>query len=213
VSKSGLSRRSAAARILMSIAAGALCLASPAHAQFLSDSYKFLDAVKKKDGQKVEDMVSEPGSTIINTHDVTTGETALIIVTQRRDLTWLVYLLQKGADANAHDSRGVTPLQLAVNLGWFDGVLQLVAHGADVDYANDAGETPLINAVHRKDIDMIRLLLKAGADPDKADSSGRTARDYAKLGGSDSQLLAEIDKNAKPKEQRARSGAVYGPTL
>ena len=194
----------------MPLLAGAMLVASPAQAQF-SQGYQFLEAVKKKDGTKVEDALSEPGSTIVNTRDVTTGETALHIVTQRRDITWLTYLLAKGANVNMRDARGVTALQLASNLGWLDGVELLVAQKARIDDANDAGETPLIFAVHRRDIPMMRVLLKAGADPERKDNSGRSARDYATLDGRSGPLIAEIESSAKPRSQR--SGSTYGPTF
>ncbi len=185
--------------------------AAPAAAQF-SDSYKFLDAVKKKDGQAVTDALSEPGTTIINTRDITTGETALHLVTGRRDLTWMSFLIGKGANVNMRDAKGVTPLVLACNLGFIEGVELLVNNGARVDEANNAGETPLISAVHSRNIAMMRVLLKAGADPDRADNSGRTARDYALLDGKGSNLISEIETNAKPKGQRGGAKS-YGPAL
>lgn len=210
--KGSRSRGRAFARILLPLLAGALWATSPAQAQF-SQGYKFLDAVRKKDGYKVEEALNEPGSTIINARDVTSGETALHIVTARRDLTWMSYLIQKGANVNARDGKGVTPLQLATNLGYLEGVELLVAKKADLDESNDAGETPLISAVHRHDIAMMRVLLKGGADPDRADNSGRSARDYAKLEGRNSPLLSEIETHAKPKSERAGAKAVYGPTM
>lgn len=195
--------------ILAPLLAGAVLMASPARAQF-SAGYKFLEAVKKKEGDKVEAALNEPGSTIVNTRDVTSGETALHIVTERRDLTWMSYLLAKGANVNARDVRGVTPLQLASHLGFVEGIELLVANKARVDDPNDAGETPLISAVHRRDTAMMRILLKAGADPDRKDNSGRSSRDYAT---GDNRLTSEIDASAKPKSQRAGSGKVYGPSF
>lgn len=199
-------------RMVLAIAAGMALLATPAHAQF-SDGYKFLEAVKKRDGDKVNSMLSEPGSTLVNTRDITNGQTGLHIVTQRRDLAWMAFLIVKGGNINARDSRGVTPLVLAANLGFIEGVELLVDYKARVDEANDAGETPLISAVHNRNIALMRILLKAGADPDRADNSGRSARDYAMLGGSGSNLVAEIEANAKPKEARKPAGRTYGPSL
>jgi ankyrin repeat protein len=196
----------------MPLLAGVALLASPAQAQF-SAGYQFLDAVKKKEGEKVENALNQPGSTIVNTRDVSTGETALHLVTQRRDITWLTFLLAKGANPNMRDARGTTPLQLASNLGWLDGVELLVGQKARVDDANDAGETPLIFAVHRRDIAMMRTLLKAGADPDRKDNSGRSARDYAVLAGPSGPMVAEIESSTKPKSQRAGNGPSYGPTF
>lgn len=201
---------SAIVRILVPLLAGAMCWAVPAQAQF-SAGFKFLEAVRKREGQKVEEALNEPGTTIVNTRDVTTGQTALHIVTARRDLTWMNFLLARGANVNVRDARGVTPLVLACNLGFVDGVQLLVDRKARLDEPNDAGETPLISAVHRRDLAMMRILLKAGADPDRADNSGRSARDYAKLGGG-TQLLSEIEGNARPRSQRS-GGATYGPTF
>lgn len=210
VSKSTGSRLAFPAKLALTAAAGMMLFASPAHAQF-SDSFKFLEAVKKKEGQKVEDAIGEPGSTVINARDVTSGETALHIVTARRDLTWLRYLIGKGANVNIADGRGITPLQLAINLGWLDGVQYLVANKANLDTSNDSGETPLITAVHRRDKAMMQVLLTGGADPDRADNSGRSARDYAAL-DSNSQLLSTIETYAKEKDQRSGQ-AVYGPVF
>lgn len=198
--------------ILVLLLAGTAFTASPAQAQF-SQGFKFLEAVRKKDGAKVEEAINEPGSTIVNTRDVTSGQTALHLVTQRRDLTWMSYLIGKGANVNVRDGRGVTSLQLATSLGFIEGMELLVDAKARVDEPNDSGETPLISAVHRRNVAMMRILLKAGADPDRKDNSGRSARDYATIEGRGSTLLAEIESNAKPAAQRAGSGKVYGPSF
>ncbi len=199
-------------RAMAGLLAAALIAPMPAAAQF-SRSYKFLEAVRKKKGEEVQDALSEPGSQIVNTRDITSGETALLIVTARRDLTWMSFLIAQGANVNLADARGTTPLQLAVSLGFPEGVELLVAKNARIDAPNASGETPLISAVHRRDTGMMRMLLKAGADPDRADNSGRSARDYALLGGRSSALVSEIENNAKPGGQRATGQRSYGPTL
>ena len=192
---------------------GALLLwTGPAQAQF-SESYKFLEAVRKKDGNAVNDTLSEPGTTIINTRDLTSGQTALHIVTARRDLTWMSFLISKGANVNARDAKGVTPLVQATNLGFVEGVDLLITNKARVDESNNAGETPLITAVHNRSIPLIRALLKAGANPDRADNSGRSARDYALLEGRTGPLVNEIDNNAKSKDAHGQHRPSYGPTL
>ena len=202
-------RKNAFLKSAFAAAAAALCIATPAWADF-SDGYKFLEAVKKKEGEKVEQAVME-SSQIVNSRDVSTGETALHIVTQRRDITWLNYLISKGANVNQADDRGRSPLQLAVNLGWREGAEFLVEHGARTDASNDAGETPLISAVHRRDLQLIKVLLQAGADPDRSDNSGRSARDYAKLEGDNSALLSTISQFAK--KGGSKSKPVYGPVF
>ena len=189
----------------------AVSLSAPAHAQF-SAGFKFLDSVKKKDGEAVEQALSVPGSTIVNTRDVTNGQTALHIVTERRDRTWMQYMLMKGANVNARDNRGVTPLHLAVNLGYTEGVELLVQFHADTEQANDAGETPLISAVHGRNLALARLLIQGGADPVRPDSSGRSANDYAKLDGQE-QMVKLLADATKQKAQRGTAKPSYGPKL
>lgn len=196
--------------IILCAIAGVLLSAAPASAQY-SPGFKFLEAVKKKDGDAVMQALKSPGSTIINSRDITTGETALHIVTQRRDVLWMQFLLAQGANPNIADVKGVTPLVLATQLGFLDGAETLIAKGARVDVPNATGETPLIAAVHRHDVPMLRLLLKSGADPDRADSSGRSARDYARLEGPSGNLVSEIEKNEKSASQR-EGAKTYGPS-
>lgn len=208
-----MARVSRFASLIFAVLAMALLAPAPASAQNYSEGYKFIKAVKDKDGQKVLDMLSGGGKTVIDARDITTGESSLHVVVERRDLTWLSFLLTKGANPNIRDNKGVTPLVLAIQLGFIDGAQQLIAKGAKVDIPDSAGETPLISAVHKHDIPMMRLLLLAGADPDRADSSGRSARDYAAQDGAKSNLVEEIDKNARPKNQREGAGGGYGPSI
>lgn len=188
----------------------ALALAMPASAQFFSDGYNFLKAVKDRDGDKVTEALNEPGSTLVNSRDLSSGETALHIVTQRRDAIWIQFLAQKGANPNIADKNGTTPLALAVSLGFVEGAEALIKAGARVDVTNSAGETPLIASVHRRDTGLMRLLLANGANPDRTDNSGRSARDYAALMQGNSQILAEFER---ADEARKGKGAeqTYGP--
>lgn len=207
------SQRSSVRKGIAFIAAAAMLgVAVPAAAQF-SAGYKFLEAIRKKDGNTVEEMLGVPGTTIVNARDVTSGDTALHIVVTRRDLTWITFLAAKGANVNARNGRGATPLQLAVGMGFTEGAELLLEKGARVDEPDSAGETPLISAVHRRDTGLMRLLLKAGASPDRADNSGRTARDYAALDGKGSPLITEIDTNAKPKGAAGPARGNYGPSF
>lgn len=186
-------------------------VAVPAAAQF-SDGYKFLESVKKKEADKVTDSLNEPGTQIVNTRDATTGESALHIVTARRDLVWMQFLVGKGANVNIRDNKGTTPLVLACNLGFLEGVDFLISVGARVDEPNNTGETPLISAVHRRDVALVRALLKAGANPDRPDNSGRSARDYALLDGKGSTMLGELESAAKTRAANPAKKS-YGPTF
>jgi uncharacterized protein len=191
--------------------AAALLVSAPAQAQF-SAGYKFLEAVRKKEGADVEKALSDPGSNVVNARDISSGETALHIVAKRRDVTWLRFLIGKGADVNARDDHGIAPIHVATSLGWRDGVAVLLGAGAQVNVPNDAGETPLIVATHRRDLQIMKLLLEKGANPDRADNSGRTARDFALLDGKNSPTLQAIEAVASEKVKKD-AGPVYGPSF
>jgi len=195
-------------RLIIGLVAAAM-LGGPAQAQF-SDSYKFLKAVRDRDGAVVTELVEGPGSTIINTRDYSSGEAALHIVVKRRDAAWLAFLLAKGAKADIRDNEGNTPLGIAAQLGFVEGVQTLTGQGAGVNLANARGETPLILAVHNRDIATVRALLAAGANPLLPDRiAGKSARDYAAEDRRSAALLKLIDdaKPAKPK------GKIAGPGL
>lgn len=197
---------------IAALAAIALLIPAAVSAQF-SDSYNFLKAVRERDGEKATSMLNEPGSTIVNTKDITSGETALHIVTQRRDLTWMGFLLQKGANPNARDKNGVTPLMLATTLRFVDGAETLLTRKAKVDDVNNSGETALIRAVQLRDLAMVRLLLKNGANPDKQDTiAGQSARDYATGDFRNPQILDAITATDKERKAGADTPKVFGPT-
>ena len=183
-------------------------MASPLAAQFETDGYKFIKAVRDRDGTVATQLLDEPGTTIVNAREVTTGETALHAVVQRRDLTWVKFLLQRGANPNIADKKGVYPIQVAAQLGFIEGVERLVQGGADVDVSDSTGETPLISAVHRRDLKMVEMLVENGASPDRTDNSGRSARDYASLMGARSGVLDAIEA---AEGTEAGEAETYGP--
>ena len=96
---------------------------------------------------RLRSFCRNPGTVIVNTRDSTSGETALHIVITRRDSTWLGYLLQKGANPNLADKKGTTPLMLATQLNYVEGIDLLVKKKVQVDQTNRSGETALILAV------------------------------------------------------------------
>lgn len=194
------------------LSALALALSVPATAQFQSDGYKFLEAVKERDGDTATDMLNQPGSTIVNSRDITSGDTGLHVVVQRRDALWVRFLLQRSADPNIRNKKGVTPLQMATTLGFIEGVEALIKSGAEVNVSDQTGETPLIAAVHQRDTELVRLLLDKGADPDRNDNSGRSARQYVELMNGNT-LLKQVLKDADDKRDGKEPKRQYGPSF
>ncbi|MEA3065412.1 MAG: uncharacterized protein QOJ27_1864 [Sphingomonadales bacterium] len=177
-------------------------VAAPAFGQMgsYSDSYSFLKAVKDRDGPKVNELVSAPGSVVVNVRDRTNGEGALHYMVRARDLTWLAFLLGKGARPDLQSNRGDTPLTLAAQIGWVEGAEQLLLRRASVDLANGRGETALILATQRRDLAMVRLLLARRADPNRTDNvAGMSALDYAKQDPRANAVLKLLEAKAAAK--------------
>ena len=199
--------------ILIGAVVAAIFLAAtgtPANAQMQSDSYKFLKAVRDQDVLKAKELFDKPGSTVVNSRDYSTGETGLHIVVKRRDVAWINFLSNAGANLESRDEQGRTPLILASQLGFVDGVRALLYRGADVNGTNSRGETALIFAVQARDAAVVRTLVENGADPDQQDRfTGNSARDYAKQDNRGA-ILLKIMEAAHPRK-KASSSNMMGP--
>ncbi|MEM7702795.1 MAG: ankyrin repeat domain-containing protein [Pseudomonadota bacterium] len=192
------------------VAPGALI--APASAQLFSEGYEFLEAVDERDGNLVTEMLNKPGTQLINSRDITNGRTGLHIVVERRDALWVRFLIQRGADPNIKDKKGIYPIQIAAAFGDLDSVEALVKGGAQVDVADQQGETPLISAVHARNSELIARLLKEGADPDRNDNSGRSARQYAELMAGNDRIMQEFAAADKDREGKGTTKS-YGPSF
>ncbi len=186
-----------------------LFIAMPAAAQF-SDSYKFLEAVRKGDNNAILKALEQPGVTLVNTKDRNTGETALMITVARRDVTYTSYLLSRDARPELTDNDGRSALMIAVEKRFPEGVSMLLSKKANPNQANNSGETPLIRAVQMRDLDTVRMLMSAGGDPNKRDAlAGHSALDYARIGNP----VAGMVEALTAKQQAPRSKSVQGPSL
>lgn len=97
-----------------------------------------------------------------------------------RDAQKCHILLQAGAQVDARDAEGNTPLMHAGSIGAIEVVGGLLAAGASVAAPNFRGSTALIQAsIHGQRDILGHLLQEAGANPEQQDSTGRTALHWA----------------------------------
>lgn len=73
-------------------------------------------------------------------------------------------LIASGADLDATDGRGRTPITLAAAGGHHDAVALLVAHGGDVDIQDQTCLNPFLIGCTTGDLTLVRMMLDAGTD-------------------------------------------------
>ncbi len=118
--------------------------------------------------------------------------TPLMLAAPKADAAVLQALLDVGADVNAQDVRGMTPLMLAIASDHRHprAVKTLLAAGADAQMADQNGDTAMDWAARYHDRDVMAELTRAGAKPGsrKPDAprtgrtSDRTTRESAEAG-------------------------------
>ena len=87
-------------------------------------------------------------------------------------------LVKEGADVNAKNAGGWTPLSTAALKGHTNAVKGLIAAGADVN-ATSESYTPLHEAASYGRSDVVKALIEAGADVDARDGNGRGPLQFA----------------------------------
>ncbi len=73
-------------------------------------------------------------------------------------------LLERGANAEAQDSKGWSALRRTALNGCYPAAVLLLAHDASVEFGGEPNAAPLIIAAANNQIEMVKLFLEHGAD-------------------------------------------------
>jgi len=124
----------------------------------------------------------------------------LIMASDYGDVKRIKEFIDSGADVNARDKRGSTPLHYAVYYGNFEPTKYLIEHKADVNARDYEGTTVLsIACRNNNNTPIVEYLLEHGAatDIEIKNSEGRTPLDTAINYGSVNSVIALIEHGAK----------------
>ncbi|KAJ6057677.1 hypothetical protein N7460_000951 [Penicillium canescens] len=127
---------------------------------------------------------------------MTNSKQKLITPIQKGDLQTVTTLLAKGADANATNNEGQTPLMVAASYGHENIVRILIEYGADMDTQAMNGETALGTAAARGFARIIRVLIASGANVNAGSGTGKTALSQAASYGQDRIVRLLLDCGA-----------------
>lgn len=166
------------------------------------------DAAKRRDGQRVKALIGERANVKGRHPD---GATALHWAVHWDDVETAALLLRAGADPNAVNDLGVTPLWLACSNGNVSVATALLEAGADPNLALPSGETPLMTAARTGHPAIVRALLDRGADVRETERVlGQSALMWAVAERHEAVVRLLLDRGANP-SQRSTSG--FSPLL
>ena len=123
----------------------------------------------------------------------------LLMVAEDGVLIKVQTALKKGANPNAKDDDGWTPLHYASFKGHVEIVKLLLERGANPNAKDNIGRTPLHWAAFKGHFKIVELLLVGGANPNAKDNIGRTPLHIAAQKGHVDVVKILLERGADPR--------------
>ena len=102
-------------------------------------------------------------------------------------------MIEKGADVNARDRFGDTPLHLAIKNRHPDTATLLIHRGANINVAGALGDTPLHVSIYEEQKGLSELLLKKGADESLLNRYGLRPREMQAVPEIENKVISTAD--------------------
>ncbi len=138
----------------------------------------FMTAVKKKNYQKVEEMIDNDAA--INYRD-SDNLVALAYALDNDDRKMFEILINNGADVKQTILNKSSLLIFYVSMNKYMLIEDLIVAGIDINFQDRLGMTALMHSIEKENINAINLLIKHGSDKEITDFSGKTIFDYSAL--------------------------------
>lgn len=142
------------------------------------------------------------------------GQSPLHVVAQNIDMAVTIEaLVGAGAEIDATDKKGLTPLMRMCLHGSVEGAATFLALGADFHrVAWSSGYTSLSCCVASRNVKLVDMLLSRGADPNVQTFDGATSLHVAAANGDSEIILCLIEGGADPNVQN-RYGQTAGAVV
>lgn len=154
------------------------------------------DAVYNNDLEEVKRLIAAGED--VNAKEEISARIPLLVAAAMGHVKVAALLIENGADVNAKENNGFTPLHRAAAKDHVKVAALLIEKGADVNAKDEIqGNTPLHTAAFDGHLDMATLLIKNGADVNSKSSYGFTPLHRAAAKGLVAVVELLINKDAK----------------
>lgn len=166
---------------------------------------QFMAAIGSGDAAQVETLIAQGANVNKSAEDL--ARTPLMDAASnvgQQNMTPIVRtLLEHGADVDAQDKNGLTPLMFAMDISSANLLLAKKPH---LNLRDDHGRTALLWAIFHEVPTLVKALLDQGANANDADKEGQTALSYAAEAKRGAQMIPLLLTKGVPVDGRDAYG-------
>jgi ankyrin repeat protein len=139
---------------------------------YTGDNKPFIEAIQRGDVMAVKTYIENGQG---NVHAVLeNGKTPLHVAAAQGDPLLVLLLVRAGANLDASNARGFSPLSFAIDANKTEAANVLIRERASVTIVSKQGWTPLHQASYHGCLDVVRNLIAAGAPLEASNDEGNT---------------------------------------